>query len=150
MYIEDEGLFYELDQKDIDYRNELVRNNNIPALLEFDEMENLEFLNLGTRELTLDEVLKAKADSQGYYFKQDISFDEVLISLKETADQVKEAEEKLGINTNTQLYKDNLIQDIWNNQYSTKPSPEKIPPTKEERFNIIGIKNDNVFTNLNT
>ena len=36
MYIEDEGLFYELEQKDIDYRNELVRNNNIPALREFD------------------------------------------------------------------------------------------------------------------
>ena len=147
VYIEDEGLFYELDQKDIDDRNELVRNNNIPALLEFDEMENLQFLNLGTRELTLEEVAKAKADAQGYYFKQDISFGEVLTSLEETFDQVKETEEKLGINTNTQSYKDNLIQDIWNNQYSTKPSPEKIPPTKEERFNIIGIKNDNVFTN---
>ena len=136
VYIEDEGLFYELDQKDIDDRNELVRNNNIPALLEFDEMENLQFLNLGTRELTLEEVAKAKADAQGYYFKQDISFGEVLTSLEETFDQVKETEEKLGINTNTQSYKDNLIQDIWNNQYSTKPSPEKIPPTKLSLIHI--------------
>ena len=147
VYIEDEGLFYEIDQDLIDQRNVYVTNNDMVGLLEFDAEENFEFLNLGTRELTLEEVLQAKADAQGYYFKQDISYEDVLTSLNETFFQVEEQEAKSGINTKTKAYQDDLLYDIWENQYSTKPLLEKIPPNKEERFNIIGIKNNNVFTN---
>ena len=146
-YIEDEDIFFPIDQDLIDDRNELVRDNDLVGLLEFDAMENLDVFNLGTRELTLDEVLKVKADAQGYYFKQDISYEELLTSFNETYTQVAQQEAKLGININTKPYQDDLINDLWTNLYNIEPPAEKRPPNKEERFDIIDIKNQNVFTN---
>jgi len=147
VYIEDEELFYEIDQDLIDARNEFVKSNDMVGLLEFDAEEELQYLNLGTRELTLKQVLKEKADAEGYYFKQDISYEDVLTSFNETYNQVAEQEAKLGININTKAYQDDLINDILVNLYRTEPLLEKRPPNKEERFDIIDIKNKNVFTN---